>query len=252
VIPAPGFQIVDVIDESGLGRLPPCADPRFDHRSCDYWEDPVAGSKAARPAWWTAIQRPAAPAPRPLDDNPFAPPPTPAFGSNPFAPDAVDGIADLAINPFAPPPHARPDADPSVPRKLRLLRRGEVVFGSYAKVLLEDAAPTAYAQFGPLSAYPRAQHIRDLYPGLPQSPLPAVITCIATTADGRHRGLARQLVEVVCADLAGRGFAAIEAYPDLTLRPEEASAAHPRFWERCGFALVAPDERYPVMRIELD
>ena len=72
--------------------------------------------------------------------------------------------------------------------KLRLLARGLAVFGSYAKVLLEDDVPAAYAQFGPLSAYPRALRTRELYPRLPVSPLPAVITCIATTAGGARPG----------------------------------------------------------------
>ena len=52
-------------------------------------------------------------------------------------------------------------------------------------------------------------------------------------------------------DLAGRGFAAVETYPDLTLGADEASAAHPRFWVGCGFVLAVDDERYPVMRAEL-
>ena len=52
-------------------------------------------------------------------------------------------------------------------------------------------------------------------------------------------------------DLAIRGFAAAETYPDLTLDREQASAAAPRFWEACGFALVAEDDRFPVMRREL-
>lgn len=125
------------------------------------------------------------------------------------------------------------------------------MFGSYAKVLLHDSVPAAYIQFGPLSAYPRAQRIRDLYPRLPQSPLPAVITCVSTTPAARGRGFGYRLVEVVVGDLSARGFAAIEAYPDLTLGPSEASAASPGFWERCGFAAVVDDERYPVMRIEL-
>ena len=46
----------------------------------------------------------------------------------------------------------------------------------------------AYCQFGPLTAYPRAQRTRDLYPSLPVAPLPAVITCIATVASGPRRG----------------------------------------------------------------
>jgi ribosomal protein S18 acetylase RimI-like enzyme len=93
--------------------------------------------------------------------------------------------------------------------------------------------------------------MRELYPSLPSAPLPAVITCIATTAEGRGRGLARMLVHAVSGDLASRGFAAIETYPDLTLRPDEASAARPAFWEGCGFRVVVEDERYPVMRLEL-
>jgi hypothetical protein len=59
------------------------------------------------------------------------------------------------------------------------------------------------------------------------------------------------LIEAVVLDLSERGFAAIEAYPDLTLEIDEASAASPAFWEACGFVLAAADERFPVMRLEL-
>ena len=69
-----------------------------------------------------------------------------------------------------------------------------------------DDVATAYAQFGPLTAYPRAQRTRDLYPSLPDAPLPAVITCIATTAEARGAGLATALVAAVCDDLTGRGL----------------------------------------------
>ena len=86
------------------------------------------------------------------------------------------------------------------PRKLRLLDRGHAVFGSYAKVLLAAGEPAAYAQFGPLSAYPRAQQIRDLYPRLPSSPLPAVITCVAVTITARGEGFGRALVVAVVED----------------------------------------------------
>ena len=34
------------------------------------------------------------------------------------------------------------------------------------RVLLDDDEPHAYAQFGPLTAYPRAQRTRELYPAL--------------------------------------------------------------------------------------
>ena len=86
----------------------------------------------------------------------------------------------------------------------------------------------AYAQFGPLSAYPRAQQIRDLYPALPSAPLPAVITCVATSACGpRGRPGARSSSRRSSRTWPPAGFAAVEAYPDLTLAEDEASAAHP-------------------------
>ena len=259
----PDVRIVDVTDIGTFERLPPCVDPRFDHRSCDYWEDDVRGSKALRPTWWQERPRPASSLTRPPDpDNPFSAP-AQEQGFNPFAPTemtlALEPIAgdDLVgtpvYNPFA--PTLKPDggdAAMSGPRKLRLLSRGRDVFGSYAKVLLLEAKPAVYAQFGPLSAYPRAQRIRDLYPQLPQSPLPAVITCVATVGAERGRGLGRRLVEAICEDLGERGFAAVEAYPDLTLGPDAASAAHPGFWLACGFGTTLDDERYPVMRRDLD
>lgn len=251
-------RIIDITDEATFASLPPCADQGFDHRSCDYWEDPDRGSKAARLSWLAPSPPPAAPAaparprnPFALDDdgpatNPFATARAPA--RNPF----LAGGDESAENPFAPQPVARPAVPADAPPKLRLLGRGLAVFGSYAKVLLEDDVPAAYAQFGPLSAYPRAMRTRELYPRLPVSPLPAVITCIATTAAARGHGLAATLVEAVCDDLARRGFSAVEAYPDVGARPEATSAATPAFWEALGFAVAAPDERFPVMRRELD
>ncbi|HSH22147.1 MAG TPA: hypothetical protein VK992_06015, partial [Candidatus Caenarcaniphilales bacterium] len=64
-------------------------------------------------------------------------------------------------------------------------------------------------------------------------------------------GLARRLVEDVCRDLAERGFAAVEAYPDLTGGEDETSAARPGFWSTVGFQVAVADERFPVMRREL-
>ena len=249
------IRIVDVTEDATFGLVPPCADAGFDHRSCDYWEDADRGSKAARAAWLTgaapapAKQRPRNPFGDDADEpvaNPFAPAPRrPAV--NPFLMDDDEP----AFNPFAPAPVARPGVGAGALPKLRLLGRGLAVFGSYAKVLLEDDEPAAYAQFGPLSAYPRAQRTRDLYPRLPVSPLPAVITCVATTAAARTRGHATTLVHAVCEDLAGRGFAAVEAYPEVGARPNATSAADPTFWEAVGFVIAAPDERFPVLRREL-
>ena len=273
------LRIVDVTDEARVRALPPCVDPSFDHRTCDYWEDDVRGSKAARLSWLSTAS--AAPAPRPsVADNPFAPTSGPSY--NPFAPRGGrptggppagpgtgpggpagrpgvrpafnpfgDEAEDALENPFAPQREARPGVAPDAPRKLQLLGRGLAVFGSYAKVLEVDGQAAAYCQFGPLSAYPRALRVRELYPKLPSSPLPAVITCIATTGEARQAGLARRLVEAVVDDLAGRGFSAVEAYPEPSTRPDATSAATPAFWLACGFGLAVDDPRYPVVRREL-
>ena len=250
------IRIVDVTDTAGFALVPPCEDARFDHRSCNYWEDADRGSKLSRASWLDPAHAPAPERSRPrnpfaLDDgepavNPFAPASRgPAF--NPF----LDRDEDAVDNPFAPRPPARPSVAADAPHKLRLLARGLVVFGSYAKVLLDDETPSAYIQFGPLSAYPRATRARELYARLPSAPLPAVITCIATTKAARRRGHAAMLVRDVCDDLAARGFAAVETYPEVGARPETTSAAQPGFWERLGFQVAAPDERFPVLRREL-
>ena len=259
------IAIVDVTDESAFALIPPCANPGFDHRSCDYWEDADRGSKAIRLDW---IEPGAAvrsePAPRAAQANPFladlkergGPPANPfAIGGSGRGGGSANPLLEdddpLADNPFAPRRAARPAVADTAPRKLRLLARGLGVAGSYAKVLLADDVPAAYCQFGPLTAYPRAQRTRDLYPALPDAPLPAVITCIASTAAARGAGLAQALVEDVCDDLEGRGFAAVETYPTISADPDATSAATPAFWETVGFVVAAPDERFPVMRREL-
>jgi len=262
------IRILEVVDRSGFDRIPPCADPGFDHRTCDYWEDEVRGSKAARLAW---LQATAAPERPPRPSNPFAPPETtPRFnpfdphaaagrgkGFDPFATDDDDEVdADARAqaapdNPFLPRRDNRPAVGWDAPRKLQLLGRGLGIFGSYAKVLERDDEPVVYCQFGPLSAYPRAQRVRDLYPQLPSAPLPAVITCIASTAAARRAGLARQLVLAVIDDLTGRGFSAVEAYPEPGVRLDATSAANPAFWLTCDFAVAVDDEQFPVVRREL-
>jgi ribosomal protein S18 acetylase RimI-like enzyme len=261
------IRIVELTDADAFALVPPCADPGFDHRSCDYWEDADRGSKAARASWFgdAAVSTPGAA----RDANPFAP--SPKAPTNPFAPSG--GVADnpfapsrpaadapnpfardddpLADNPFAPTRAAPARPGSEAPRKLQLLGRGLGVFGSYAKVLLVDDEPAAYAQFGPLSAYPRAQRTRELYPQLPQAPLPAVITCIATTRAARGEGHALRLADAVCDDLGSRGFSAIETYPENGARLDATSAATVEFWRQLGFAVAVDDERFPVLRREL-
>lgn len=279
----PELRIVDVTDAASFDGIPPCADPRFDHRTCDYWEDADRGRRDARPAWLTPVAPATAPArtagtsrPRPADPfdpdagaarsepatnpflpsqdsadawNPFLAPSAPA--ADPFGAGADDLFAIPAENPFAPPPPAARGRTSGVPRKLALLDRGRGITGPYGRILLADGAAVAWVQLGPLSAYPRAMRIRELYPALPASPLPAVITCIATVAGARGHGYARHLVGAVCDDLAVRGFAAVETYPDRTQAADATSAATPAFWRACGFHVAADDARFPVLRREL-
>jgi ribosomal protein S18 acetylase RimI-like enzyme len=259
------IRIVDVTDLAAFDRIPPCADPGFDHRTCNYWEDAEHGSKSARPSWLKPAgagdDRSAAPAPRAAPANPFLAdleargPAVNPFATerpaNPFLTPGEDEDGPVE-NPFAPKPAERPTVGSDAPRKLQLLGRGLGVTGSFAKILLDDDdVAQAYAQFGPLTAYPRAQRTRDLYPALPESPLPAVITCIATTAVARGAGFARDLVEAVCTDLAERGFTAVETYPEIGARPDATSAATPEFWESLAFRRAIADERFPVMRRDL-
>ena len=245
------IRIVDVIDEATFGRVPPCADPTFDHRGCDYWEDADRGSKLRR-AGDAAASRPSPAAREPApSDNPFLPPARGTAVFNPFLVRSDDDVDQDEDNPFLPRRPQRAVVASDAPRKLALLSRGLVVFGSYAKVMFIDDDPAAYTQFGPLSAYPRALRLRDLYPQLPQAPLPAVITCIATTDRARGQGHAAQLVEAVIDDLAGRGFSAVETYPDIGAPPDATSAANPPFWRAVGFRQVVADARYPVFRREL-
>jgi hypothetical protein len=253
-------RIVEITDAQAFELLPPCANSRFDHRTCDYWEDADRGTKLYRPQLLRPGRREAPPANPAAEDNPFLPPARPP-DENPFMPTArmavPDSFADDDLiatpmdNPFAPTSQRERPLREGVPRKLAMLDRGRGIFGSYAKVLIVDGEAAAYCQFGPLSAYPRAQRLRELYSQLPDSPLPAVITCISSTVEARRRGFARQLVEDVCADLAGRGFAAVEAYPDLTRDEDETSAGRPVFWHALGFVTAVDDERFPVMRLEL-
>ncbi|MGZ6266033.1 MAG: hypothetical protein ACXWN4_03910, partial [Candidatus Limnocylindrales bacterium] len=150
------IEIVEVTDETHFGLVPPCADPSFDHRTCDYWEDADRGSKASRPGWLPSSTgssaassagaagspgtpaNPFAPPPR-TSANPFAPPPRVA-GHNPFL-DDLGGPSD--DNPFAPKRQARPTITAEAPRKLQLLGRGLAIFGSYAKLLLADGEAAA-------------------------------------------------------------------------------------------------------------
>ena len=115
-----------------------------------------------------------------FDDIPA--PARPAPGARP----ATTGSASTAA---ARPPIQR---TPARERALAAGKRGRLLAGrelagaygmlAYRIESVERRA-IGWCQFGPLSAYPRAQVIRDRYPQLPESPAPWVVTCLQI--DGR-------------------------------------------------------------------
>jgi hypothetical protein len=152
-----------------------------------------------------------------------------------------------------------PDRSARASLKRGRLLAGVGLSGAYAMLAREtDAVASAvvgYAQFGPLSAYPRAQSIRERYPDLPDSPAPWVITCLQLTphgadADARlERG--RALLDAVCDELDRRGITAVEAYPEAVADAWVPSPGPVSVYEAAGFARVAGDEHFPVVRREL-
>ena len=141
--------------------------------------------------------------------------------------------------------------------KLSRLLAGERLAGAYGMLARRTASDgdrlaVGWAQFGPISAYPRAQVIRDRYPELPASPAPWVITClqVVETDEDRHAAAAALLAEV-CQELDRRGITAVEAYPEGVADPWLPSPGPEAIYAGGGFARVAGDDRYPVMRREL-
>ena len=143
--------------------------------------------------------------------------------------------------------------------KRRRLLAGRAVSGSYGMLAYRTDAvervPIGYAQFGPLSAYPRALSIRERYPQLPESPAPWVITCLQVgpdphAPDERSR-IGISLLEAVCAELDARGITAVEAYPEAGTDAWLPSAGPASVYAAAGFDHAAGDDRFPVYRREL-
>lgn len=136
-------------------------------------------------------------------------------------------------------------------KRTRLLS-GERLAGSYAMLAYDGDDAIGYAQFGPISNYPRAQVIRDRYPELPDSPAPWVITClqvVAATAERDAAGAA--LLNATCDEIDRRGITAVEAYPEGVADGWIPSPGPAATYESNSFERVAGDHRYPVYRREL-
>ena len=114
-----------------------------------------------------------------------------------------------------------------------------------------DPVAAGWAQFGPISAYPRAQVIRDRYASLPDSPAPWVITCLQVVPAPDRDEVAGALVTAVCDELNRRGIIAVEAYPEGVADPWLPAPGPASVYRTSGFVLAAGDERFPAYRREL-
>jgi hypothetical protein len=148
------------------------------------------------------------------------------------------------------------DSDAARSLKLSRLMAGERLAGAYGMLAWQtgedgDRLAVGWCQFGPLSAYPRAQVIRDRYPELPES-APWLITCLQIVeAQEDRQEAAAALLEAVCDDLDRRGITAVEAYPEGVTNAWDPSAGPASVYEASGFARVAGDDHFPVYRREL-
>ncbi len=148
------------------------------------------------------------------------------------------------------PPAAGVGAAESLKRS-RLLS-GEQLAGSYAVLAYDGETAVGYAQFGPISNYPRALAIRDRYPQLPESPAPWVITCLQVVSAVVDRGgLGEQLLDATCEEIDRRGITAVEAYPEGVPDGWIPSPGPAAIYEATSFERVAGDDRFPVYRREL-
>jgi hypothetical protein len=141
--------------------------------------------------------------------------------------------------------------------KLSRLMAGARLAGSYGMLAWRpdasgDRVACGWAQFGPISAYPRAQVIRERYPSLPDSPAPWVVTCLQVRADTPDRdAAAASLLVAVCDELDRRGIIAVEAYPEGVADPWSLPPGPASMYEAAGFVRAAGEDRYPVYRREL-
>jgi hypothetical protein len=158
---------------------------------------------------------------------------------------------------------AAPEAEASDATARQTLKRGRLLAGralSGANAMLAyrtdavERTAVGYAQFGPLSAYPRAQDIRDRYPQLPESPAPWVITCLQAAAVGtaeERAEIGAALLASVCDELDRRGITAVEAYPEGVDDGWLPSPGPVELYATGGFERAAGDDRFPVYRREL-
>jgi hypothetical protein len=138
-------------------------------------------------------------------------------------------------------------------RKLEWAETVEDRFGAYGRVLWEGDRFLGVLQYGPASAFPRAQ----VLPAGPADSRAALITCLIVAGDDPVGTCERLLLEAL-ADLKARGFAAVEAFAidDPDTPREHRVAGHHTLLDAgvlgdLGFAPVRTQGPVSLMRLPL-
>jgi ribosomal protein S18 acetylase RimI-like enzyme len=145
--------------------------------------------------------------------------------------------------------------DPEANRReqLAVLQRGAVE--ARGLLALEAEVAVGWIKLAPRDALPKLHHqgpYRALDLGAGDGVW--VIACLLVHPAHRRRGVARALVVAAVDYVREQGGRAVEAYPrraDSPLHDEEAWLGTPALLEGCGFAQIAGEGPYPVMRREL-
>jgi hypothetical protein len=138
-------------------------------------------------------------------------------------------------------------------RKEDWARDTETRFGAYGRVLWEGEVFRGVLQYGPSSAFPRAQ----VLPAGPADPRAALITCLFVDGDDPVGTCERLLLEAL-ADLKARRFPAVEAFAidDAETALAERVAGHHTLLDaevlsELGFLSVRSEGSVSLMRLPL-
>ncbi len=138
-----------------------------------------------------------------------------------------------------------PDVDPRF-EKEEWFSSTLLEWGRCGKLIVEDGESLAFAEYAPATLFPRLADYPAARAGSPNACVLAY--CFA---DERHRGrgVGSELVREVARDLVDRGYRAVEAVGDRAFDGGWVLPAP--FLSANGFAVVADDPRYPLMRLDL-
>jgi len=119
-----------------------------------------------------------------------------------------------------------------------------------AMLLYLNGQPAGFCQFGPLSAFARAEEWRcRLKTPLPEHPF--YITCVSIQKPFRGKGLATLLVKHVLNELKTCGVKAVEAFVQKPYC-ERWSSGPVELYLKCGFSLVEDRPQGCLMRLAFD